>query len=106
MSVTSQRDQEFGLNPAQYFDMSETRMHSMPRDELTELQLRLLRTRVEENRERIPMLAKLAKKQGIPSVDDSDAALPLFFDHYGYKSSPPSLLSSGRFDVLTRFVDK
>ena len=106
MGVASQRDQEFGLNPAQYFDMSETRMHSMPRDELTELQLRLLRTRVEENRERIPMLAKLAKKQGITSVDDFDAALPLFFDHYVYKSYPPSLLSSGRFDVLTRFVDK
>lgn len=52
------------------------------------------------------MLGKLAREQGITSGDDFDEALPLFFEHYVYKSYPPSLLWSGRFDTLIRFLGR
>lgn len=106
MTTSVERDEAFRQSPAAYFEQSETAMHSMSRHDLQELQMRCLRHRVECNRDRIPMLGKLAREQGISSVDDFDEALPLFFEHYVYKSYPPSLLWSGRFDTLTRFLGR
>jgi hypothetical protein len=81
-------------------------MHSLPRPQLEELQREALGLRFAQQREAIPMVAKLADRQGITTVDDLDAVVPLLFEHTMYKSYPVALLERRAFDKLTGWLDK
>lgn len=81
-------------------------MHSLPRQELEALQLAALKLRFAQLHEKIPMVKKLAEKQGVRSIEQLTDVVPLLFEHTMYKSYPPSLLEHNRFDQLTRWLDK
>jgi hypothetical protein len=81
-------------------------MHSIPRAKLEALQLAALQYRFDRLYLSIPMLKKLADKLKFKSVSKLDDVVPLLFEHTMYKSYPPSLLENGRFDQLTRWLDK
>jgi hypothetical protein len=55
-------------------------------------------------RPKIAMLDKLAKEQGIDSVNNIDDAVPLLLAHTVYKSYPISYLENSRFDKLTKWL--
>lgn len=93
-------------DPYEYFGMSATRAHSVPREEMEAVQLAALRLRLAERREQIPVLARLADAQGITELNALDDAAPLLFEHKVYKSYPISLLAKQRFDQLTRWLDR
>jgi len=93
-------------DPLTFFDMSYTKMQSVPRGVLEELQTAALSIRFAQQRERIPILAKLADRQGITQVDEIDAVLPLLFEHTMYKSYPTYLLEKSQFDKLTTWLDR
>lgn len=93
-------------DPVEFFDMSYTKMHSVPRDKLQELQTEALKMRFEDRRHRIPMLTKLAEKQNITSISEIDDVLPLLFEHTIYKSYPSFLLENGEFGKMTRWLDR
>jgi hypothetical protein len=93
-------------DPLTFFDMSLTKMQSVPRDLLAELQSAALSMRFEQQRDRIPMLSKLADRQGIARVSEVDDVLPLLFEHTIYKSYPSYLLEKGQFDRLTTWLDR
>jgi hypothetical protein len=93
-------------HPAEYFSYSINEMFSLDPGELENMQLEVLRERFAQLRDRIPMLTTLIAKSGIDSIDAIEAAVPLLFDHAIYKSYPPSLLSKGRFDAMTRWLNK
>jgi hypothetical protein len=98
--------QRFMNTPLAYFESSITRMHSVPRDELLEMQRQATVARFAEHYEQIEMLRKLADRVGVTSVSEVDDVVPLFFAHTAYKSYPASLLDGKRFDVLTKWLDK
>jgi hypothetical protein len=94
------------VEPDQYFGSSYTRMQTLPRERLIELQRGALIRRFEQQREAIPMVAKLAGRQGLTSVEDFDDIVPLLFEHTMYKSYPLALLERQQFDKLTTWVSK
>ena len=75
-------------DPLTFFDMSLTKMQSVPRDLLEELQTEALSMRFERQKERIPTLSKMADRQGITRVGEFNEVIPLCFEHTVYKSYP------------------
>jgi hypothetical protein len=96
----------FADDPASYFDHSATKMHSLPRDQLDALQRTALARRFAELRDRIPVLAVMARDQGVERLAEIEDVVPLLFEHTVYKSFPPALIERGRFDDLTRWLDR
>src|ERR1700674_4803007 len=93
-------------DPIEFFGYSVTNMHGIARNALEELQVKALKLRFEQQKERIPALAKLANLQGIRSVDEFDEVLPVCFEHTILKSYPMSLLENNRFDKMTIWMDR
>jgi hypothetical protein len=96
----------FIQDPLAFFDMSLTKMQSVPRDLLEELQAEALSMRFEQNKDRIPILSKLADRQGITHVGKLEEVHPLLFEHTIYKSYPTYLLEKSQFDKLTTWLDR
>jgi hypothetical protein len=97
---------QFLDDPGKYFNRSYTAMQSVPLDELEALQLAAVRTRFEQHVKSIPMLAKLAERQGVDRVGTLGDVLPVLFEHTMYKSYPQILLERRDFVSLTRWFDK
>lgn len=93
-------------NPAEYFSHSINEMFSIDPVRLQAMQLEVLRQRFEELRDEIPMLKSLLSSAKVESIGSIEEVVPLLFDHTVYKSYPPSLLAKGRFDALTRWLNK
>lgn len=96
----------FMEDPVGFFDESITRMHSIPRDELTVLQRDAMVRRFAEQREQIEVLGKLAGRLGIDHLDQFDDVVPLLFSHTAFKSYPSALVDRKRFDLMTQWLDK
>ena len=92
--------------PAEYFGNSYTKVHSIPRDELQATQLEALQKRFEFLRENVPMLRKLADRQGIDEIEELEDVIPLLFEHTMYKSYPPKLLADYRFADINRWMGR
>lgn len=93
-------------DPVGAFDWSYTAMHSIPREELDQIQLKGLQARFGRLRDSVPMLTKLADEQKADGIDDLNDVVPLLFSHTIYKSYPISLLEKGRFDLMTQWLNK
>jgi len=93
-------------DPLAFSDRSIKRLHTVPRKQLYDLQLEALQMRFRQLRDKIPMLKKLADRQGITEINEFDDALPLLFEHVMYKSYPRSFLEENRFDQLTNWLGK
>jgi hypothetical protein len=93
-------------DPLTALGLSNTRIHSVPREEAEAVQLAALNLRLEERREQVAVLARLAEAQGIGRFASLDDAAPLLFTHDVYKSYPASLLARQRFDQLTKWLGR
>ncbi len=105
-ATTEEAAAAFIEDPLAFFGMSYTKMLSVPRDKLEELQTEALRLRFDHCRDRIPMLQKLADKQNITSLSEIDDVLPLLFEHTVYKSYPSFLLEKGDYGKMTKWLDR
>ncbi|MFY9326534.1 MAG: hypothetical protein WAO76_00705, partial [Georgfuchsia sp.] len=103
---TSEQGSLFCENVMAFYDYSLTKIQSQPRAECEQIQLAALQLRFEQLRNTVPMLKKLADRQGIHEINTLNDVVPLLFDHTMYKSYPPSLLHNNRFDELTRWLNK
>ena len=114
MAVTSplrdtsiERQAEGWMNdPYEHFGYHNTRIHSLPREEVQAVQLAAMNLRLEERRSQIKMLEKLADGQGIRQIDSLDAMAPLLMPHDVYKSYPVSLLAKQKFDKLNTWLSR
>ena len=97
---------DFIQDPLTFFDMSLTKMQSVPRDLLEDLQTEAVSMRFEQQKDRIPTLSKLADRQGIDHIGKLDDVLPLLFEHTVYKSYPTYLLEKAQFDKLTTWLNR
>ena len=105
--TTLEREAQAWMNdPYEHFGYHNTKIHTLPREEVEATQLAAMNLRLAERRDQIAMLAKLADGQGIERVESLDALAPLLMPHDIYKSYPVSLLAKGKFDKLTGWLGK
>ncbi|MDG2004008.1 MAG: hypothetical protein P8J20_11815 [Novosphingobium sp.] len=102
-----EREAEKWMNdPYEHFGNHNTKIHTLPRDEVEAVQLTAMNMRLAERRDQVQMLAKLADTQGIDSVGSIDELAPLLMPHDIYKSYPISLLSKQKFAKLNQWLTK
>src|SRR5580698_752578 len=92
--------------PEKFLDLTITEMHSIPHGTLQEIHTRALSDHFAAMVQRVPVLAKLADEQRIHEINEIAQAGPLLLAHSVYKSYPISVLENGRFDQLTRWLNK
>jgi hypothetical protein len=109
-AVTSSDDLKsvsvFVEDPCNFFDQSYTSMHSLDIGDLLALQRAALALRFEQQIDRIPMVKRMANRQGIAALGNAEDAVPLLFEHTMYKSYPQALLEKEQFGQLTNWLDK
>src|SRR5689334_16519892 len=105
MTVDTQARQ-FADDPLAFFGGSYRDMHTLPADELARLQLAAVRSRFGDLHGRLAVLTAMAEDTGVDRLDSLDDVVPLLFSPEVYKSYPVSLLTSGRFDLLTRWLGR
>lgn len=93
-------------NPGTFFNRSITQMHTIPRDELEEIQRTAMGLRFQEQRQSIEILRKLAARLDINQLEQFNDVVPLLFAHTAFKSYPAALLEKKRFDLMTKWLDK
>ncbi|MCX5381595.1 hypothetical protein [Streptomyces sp. NBC_00091] len=96
----------FPRDPIAHFGASREAMHDGPPAERERLQLEALRDRFAQLRGRLPALDVLADEAALYQVRALEDIAPLLLAHTVYKSYPASLLASGRFDRLTRWLQR
>src|SRR6201996_3171576 len=109
MTVTDKRAlpvSEFMNDPISFFGQSYTRMHSIGREELEDLQRQAMGIRFAEHYQSIEMLRKLADRLGITVLREFNDVVPLMFSHTAFKSYPAALIDKKRFDLMTKWLDK
>ncbi|MEU2234954.1 hypothetical protein ACH4A8_04810 [Streptomyces vietnamensis] len=97
---------QFADDPLRWFGGDRDAMHRLPAPDLAALQLAALRLRFTELVDRLPVVGALAREQQLDGIGALDDATLLLLPHTVYKSYPPSLLSQGRFDQLTRWISR
>ena len=97
---------ELAAAPERFLDLTITQMHSVPGDTLEEIHLQALHKHFRKMVALVPALTRLAEDQGIHEIAEIADAAPLLLAHSVYKSYPLSVLENGRFDQLTRWLDK
>jgi hypothetical protein len=75
------------------------------RADLEPLWLRAANERLAQQRERIPVLRRLADEVGITEIERFDDLIPLLFAHSNYKSYPEGFIAKGRWDLMNRWLD-
>ena len=69
-------------------------------------QLGAVKMRFDQLKDSVSALEKLAKRQGVTSIDSLADALPLFFDHRVYKSYPLAIIEKRDLAKLTQWLDR
>ena len=75
------------------------------RERLEPLWLQAANERLAQQRERIPVLGRLAADVGVDEIRSFDDLIPLLFAHSNYKSYPESFIAKGRWDLMNRWLD-
>jgi hypothetical protein len=75
------------------------------RAELEPLWMQAANERLAQQRERIPVLGKLADEVGIDRIERFDDLIPLLFAHSNYKSYPEGFIAKGRWDLMNKWID-
>jgi hypothetical protein len=79
---------------------------SVARPDVEAFQLAAIQRRFEELAPRIPAVRDQAQRHRVNRIAALDDVVPLLFNHTVAKSYPLALLEKGRFDLLTRWLDR
>ena len=93
-------------DPLALFEQSITRMHTVDKSELEDLQQRAMQLRFQQHYDNTPVLRELADKLGVNRLQAFNDLVPLLLPHTVFKSYPPALLEKKRFDLMTRWLDR
>jgi hypothetical protein len=81
------------------------RQFTVARSELEPLWLAAANIRLREQRQKIPVLDRVATEAGIDEIRSFADLVPLLFPHTVYKSYPAAFLEKGRWDGMTQWLD-
>lgn len=87
-------------------DLGRTAALDLSPDDVEQIQLGAVRRRFGVLCEQLPVLANLAREQGVDEIESLDEAARLLFKHSVYKSYPVSLIEKSRFDRLVGWLAK
>lgn len=85
--------------------INDFRPYECSRSELEPLWLRAANERLVQQRDRIPVLGRLADDLGIHQIQALDDLIPLLFAHSTYKSYPERVVAKGRWDLMNQWLD-
>ena len=85
--------------------INEYRPYERARADLEPLWLAAANERLALQRERIPVLGRLADERGIHEIHTLDDLVPLLFAHSNYKSYPTTFIAKNRWDLMNRWLD-
>ena len=74
-------------------------------EDIRDLQVAAMNEKLQEQGERIRLVAMRAKDAGLGEIRSMDDAVPLLLPHTAYKSYPESFLTEGKWDKLTRWLN-
>ena len=89
---------------ADWVGLSPLELYTAPEGDVAALQLAAARAAFEKLAPRLPILARLAREQGVEAIDSFDSLALLLFRHNLYKSYPLSVLEKEDFGRLTRWL--
>jgi hypothetical protein len=92
--------------PYRHFGWSNTKIQSISVRDAEPVLLTAMNLRLEQRRQQIQVLAKLADAQGVRALSTLDEGAALLFTHDTYKSYPVSLLAKQRFDQLNKWLGR
>lgn len=102
-----EREAEAWMNdPYEHFGHHNTKIHTLDRAHVEAVQLAAMNLRLEERRNQVQVLQKLADGQGITAITSLDGLAPLLMPHDIYKSYPVSLLAKQRFGQLNTWLSR
>jgi hypothetical protein len=102
-----EREAERWMNdPYEHFGYHNTRINTLPREEVEAVQLAAMNLRLEERRGQIKVLEKLADAQNITRLDSLNDMAPLLLKHDIYKSYPVSLLAKQKFGQISTWLSR
>lgn len=79
--------------------------YRVPRSDLEPLWIAAANERLAEQRERIPVLARLSDDLAIKEIQSLSDLLPLLFAHSNYKSYPEAFIDKGRWNLMNQWLD-
>ena len=99
--------EQFMDDPIAFFGESLTQMHSIPRDELEELQRQAMAHPLRPaSRRASRWCASWPTGSASRSCNEFNDVVPLLFSHTAFKSYPAALIDNKRFDLMTKWLDK
>jgi hypothetical protein len=75
------------------------------RTDLEPLWMQAANERLAQQRERIPVLGRLADEVGIDRIERFEDLIPLLFAHSNYKSYPEGFIAKGRWNLMNKWLD-
>jgi Acyl-protein synthetase, LuxE len=94
-------------NPLDFFNYSKDEVYSLDADDVRNYQLRVIAQRFDDLRQKVVYLDKLGREHGIDRITSFDDAVKLVANPGKlYKSYDVEWLDSGRFDLMTDWIDQ
>jgi hypothetical protein len=103
--MTTEPGQLFADDPRSFFG-SARRMFAIPYEEIRELQATALRSRFEQLRPRVQLLARLAERNGVDAVRSLEDGGRLLYPSNVYKSYPFGWLEDHEYSRLTKWLQQ
>lgn len=92
--------------PGSWLDDGFERIYELSWRDYYEIQLQIMKRRFEQMSVSVAALERLAKRQGVESVDSVEDVLPLLFDHRIYKSYPLNLIEKRDIPKLNAWLGR
>lgn len=94
------------LQPGTWSSIPSETLLGIPREEVEAAQQAAFQRRFDALKDKVEALNKLATRQEIESPQSIEQAIPVFFDHRVLKSYPLSLIEKGRYERLTKWLQR
>lgn len=92
--------------PGNWLDNGYEALFDLSWRDCEDVQLAALKLQFEKFRDSVTALQKLAKREGISSINSVEDALPLLFDHRVYKSYPLAIIEKRQIGKLNSWLDR
>ena len=92
--------------PERWVDIPFERLFEMSWRDYEDTQLAALKVQFERFKDSVAALDKLARREGVSSIESIEDALPLLFDHRVYKSYPLAIIEKRQIGKLNSWLDR
>ncbi len=93
-------------SPESWLDHGFEKLYTLSWRDYEGAQLAAMKLRFGQLKDSVASLQRLAKKEGVTTVDTVEDVLPLLYDHRIYKAYPLSLIENRDFPKLTAWLDR